>query len=59
MICIVLVLKFRIKKPEGKMAKERYQKVHSDLHIFNMARKLLKKEDLTDFYKKFNIKAKA
>ena len=48
-----------MKKPKGKTAEERYQKVHSDLHIFNMARKLPKKEDLTDFYKKFNIKAKA
>ena len=57
------VLKFRLKKPEGKLpgartAEERYQKVHSESHIINLARKFLNPPDLAEFLQKFKIKAK-
>ena len=59
----VLVVKYRIKKPEGKSpegrkADEKYQKVHNEAQITNMARKSLNPADLMEFCKKFNIKAK-
>ena len=59
----VLVVKYRIKKPEGKSpegrtAEERYKKVHSDLEIHNLARKFLNTDDQAEFCKKCHIKAK-